>query len=137
VSCVLRAYGSAFDVDAFLAVSRLALAHVWRKGEPRFSASGGGELWDHSGITIDLSEAGWDELGQQVQDAAAFLNAHDADIRRLLSWAGVEFVFCDFGIRRKHGAPMQGAYFPPELTRLVGRLGIGLKLSVYAIAEEQ
>ena len=133
MSCVLRAAGADFEVDDFLAKSALSPCQVWHRGEPRTSDDH--ILRDTSGFNVDVSTADWDDVDGQIKDAIKFLRKHATEITRLASARGVEKIICDFGTRRRPELPMQGVYFPADLVRLAGELGVGLKASSYAMAE--
>ena len=63
MSCILRAYGTDFDVDLFLNSSHVVTASVIRKGSPRYPRSQPeGPKNKRSGIHIEASGAGFDEI---------------------------------------------------------------------------
>jgi hypothetical protein len=133
MSCVFRANGSNFLVDSFLEGSDLVPCAVYRKGEPRFSASKSQEKVNKSsGLQVDVSEADFDNLHGQIQDAISFMQKHKTELERLCKFPGVEGVSLDFGIARRD-VVAQYDYFPPELLYLAGRLGIGIELSQYPV----
>ena len=129
MSTVLRAYGDAFDVDAFLDGCSLPVCAVKRRGQPVFPGSQpDGRRHERSGVHVSVSDAGFDDFGQQVADAIAFLRVETKQILRLRECPGVEGVTLDFGIERRDAA-VQCDYLPPELVRLAGSLGLGIELS--------
>ena len=133
MSCVLRANGSDFLVDRFLEHSDLIPCVVYRKGEPRSPASKPkGKIHETSGLNIDVSEADFDNLEGQIQDAISFLKQHKKELERLRKFPGVEGLALDFGIA-KRDVIAQYDYFPPELLYLAGSLGIGIELSQYPV----
>jgi hypothetical protein len=97
---------------------------VYRKGEPK----GRGGVHKESGLNIVVSEAGGDDLKQQVEDALKFLEKNKTDVARLLSH--VEGASLDFGVWQRNEF---GQYFrfPPELLSVAGGLGLTIELSVY------
>lgn len=134
MSCVLRAYGARFLIDRFLKTSRLRPCEVWHKGESRLGGVRG-KPREHSGMNVDVSEAGWDQLDEQIADALRFLEKYGPDIRRLGSSRSVDFIFLDFGVRRREADLMQGAYLPSALVRRAGEMRVGIKVTAYAIQE--
>lgn len=80
-----------------------------------------------------MSDAPDTNLAAQVVDAVSFLRSHDAEIRRLIQFPGVEGVTLDFGIARRDVAA-QFDYLPPELIQLAGSLALGIELSQYQTA---
>lgn len=136
MSCVLRAIGPSFDVDAFLAESELRAETVFHRGAAKLPGSPDGAKWSASGFNLSVSEEGFDDLPVQVRDAARFLNQHEEELRRLGGFPGVEEVCLDFGIRRRDVA-MQTDVFPADLLWQAGALDIDLVVTHYEIAEEE
>ena len=134
MSAVLRAYGTAFDVDAFLAECDLPVCKAYRKGEPRFSSQPNGRRNEQSGVHVVASEAGFDEFDLQVADAVEFLTEEFEQVRRLCEWPGVESVSIDFGIRWRD-VFAQSDVLPRELVRLADALGLGIEVSHYPIED--
>jgi hypothetical protein len=126
MGCVLRAFGSSFEPDAFLKGSALSPSKVWRKGEPRVRP---GEVRRSSGVNIAVSDADMADLRQQARDAIAFLQKNKGELARLVSFPGVEGVGLDFGIAWKQDVVTQTDSLPPELVRLAGELGLGVEIS--------
>lgn len=136
MSAVLRAYGEAFDVDAFLAGCTLPVCAVKRRGEPVCPASQpNGRRHEQSGVHVPVSEADFGEFPRQVADAMAFLRAEAEQIRRLCEWPGVEGATLDFGVERRE-VTVQCDHLPAELVRLAGSLGLAIELSQYPVDGE-
>ena len=133
MSAVLRAYGEAFDVDAFLVGCTLPVCEVKRRGEPVLPASQpNGRRHERSGLHVPASNAGFDEFPRQVAEATEFLRANFDQVRRLVEWPGVEQITLDFGIERRE-ATVQCDVLPPELVRVAGSLGLAIELSQYPV----
>ena len=132
---VLRAVGPDFDVNAFLAGCTLTVCHEYRRGEPLDPAHPGGRLNRLSGVSIEVSDAGFDQFAEQVAEAVAFLGAEGVQIRRLVAWPGVGGVTLDFGLAWRD-VVAQTDHFPAELVRLAGELGLALELSHYPVSGE-
>jgi hypothetical protein len=131
---VLRAIGTLFDVDAFLADSALGAEARFRHGEPHASGLAGGARHAASGFNVVISEASVDDLPGQIRDALRFLTEQEDELRRLGSFPGLEEVCLDFAARRREG-PMQSDLFPAELLWRAGALDIDLMITHYAFAE--
>ncbi len=136
MSAVLRAAGREFDVEAFLASSTLKPCRVYRRGEPRFpGALSGDKRNDKSGMNIPVAVAEFADLPGQVAEARAFLQTEAKEIRRLVTFPGVEGVALDFGIERRDVA-IQCDRLPADLIRLAGSLGLEIELSQYPPKDE-
>lgn len=135
MSCVLRASGTDLDPEAFLAKSALRASAVYRKGEPRLGLARrpGAPEWLSSGFHVAVSEADFDDLPGQIEDALRFLAEHEEELRRLGRFEGVETVCLDFAIDRKAVA-IQSDVFDAELLWRAGALDIDLVVSHYAVS---
>jgi hypothetical protein len=134
MSAVLRAYGTRFDVDAFLVDCTLPVCTVNRRGEPVRSGQPNGCLCEQSGIHVSASNADFGEFPRQIEESIAFLRANAQQIRRLCEFPGIEGVTLDFGIARRD-VVAQYDHFPAELVRLAGSLGLAIELSQYPVKE--
>jgi hypothetical protein len=132
--CVLRVSGESFDAEKYLSLSGLTANRVFHAGEPRFTSKPDGKRNQSSGFSVDVSDAPWDSVRGQVEDAVAFLREHEPALTMLRSAPGVEDMRLDFAvdlrIDRVH-IMAQFDYFPPELVARAGALGLGLEISVY------
>jgi hypothetical protein len=134
VSCVLRAIGTAFDVDAYLKDSRFAAAAVFRRGEPRVPGQPDGPQRAASGINVVVSDANVNDLAAQVSDALRFLREYEDDLRHLASCPGMEEMCLDFSVQRRD-VIAQSDLFPAELLWHAGALDIDLVVTHYAMAQ--
>jgi hypothetical protein len=135
MSCVLRASGVDFDVDAFLATCELEPITIYRKGEPRFPASqpeGPRNL--RSGVNFEASGADFSELKLTMEEALTFVRDHQAFIAALREFPGVESLTVDFGAEI-HPPGWCSFNFGSELLLTLGTLGVSLELSVYPVEE--
>ena len=82
---------------------------------------------------MSVSDAGFESLEQQVQDAMRFLERHASEVQRLVTFPGVEDVTLDFGLQRRD-VPAQSDSFPARLVVLAGAVGVGITVSQYEIA---
>jgi hypothetical protein len=130
VACYLRAWGTQFDVDAFVAASPLSCDPVWRRGDRRRVVRNGvPPVHQDSGLTTLVSAA--EVLEAQVDDAVGFLRGYQAELRRLVSIPEVERVVLDFGVAWHPDSAAQFSRLPPELLALAGNLNVWLELSHY------
>ncbi len=123
--CVLRAHGTGFAVDDFLAQSSLTPCAVWHLGEKRFKR---GQACEDSGFNVLISEA--EVLPDQTNDAIKFLNDFSVELCQLQKSPGIEHLVLDFGICRRD-VMAQIDRFPAELIALAGAMGMGIALSQY------
>ena len=89
----------------------------------------------HSGAHYCVSEAEFNEFEKQKKDAIKYLNENEEKIESIQKLAGIESVFLDFGIEQRD-VFVQSDFFPPELIRLAGKLGLGIELSQYPISDD-
>jgi len=134
--CVLRVSGENLDIDALLAFTSLVPRHVVRKGQPRFERSK--HIAGYSGFNVSVSDASGTDVQSQVRDALAFLQMNREDIQRAVQFPGVEHARLDFGVhcRLSNGIAAQFDYYPPDLLRLAGELGLGIEISLYPVTAE-
>jgi len=131
MSCVLRACGKDFDVNAFTQSSLLEANSVWFRGEKRFPNSTTSEkVNESSGLRITTSDADFSQLELQIKETTAFLRSNESELRKLTAFPGIEVVTIDFGVEIK--PPGWASFtFAPALLALAGTIGISLCLSVY------
>jgi len=128
MSCVMRVGGS-FDVEALCRATSLPIIAKHRAGEPRRPGSAPSAL---SSVNVSVSDAAFDSLSNQVDDAMTFLEKRSEDVRRLVAFPGVRDVTLDFGVKRRDVAA-QSDSFPARLVSLAGVLGVGITFSQYEI----
>lgn len=129
MSCVLRARGTNFVVDNFLAGSTLTPIAVFRRGHPR-SGLPGSPILNASGFHAIASEADFSQLQVQIADAVGFLEQNKNELERLVGFPGVDVVLLDFGFEGRDVAA-QSERFPPRLLLLLGNLGLELEVTLY------
>ena len=138
--CVFRVTGKEFDADKYLTLSGLTAIRVFHAGEPRFKSQPEGKRNQVSGFNVGVSDASWEGVQAQVEDAIAFLKEHEDAITMLRSAAGVESMSLDFPVDLRIdrvNIMTQFDYFPPELVSCAGALGLGIEISVYPRDLEQ
>ncbi len=134
MSCMLRAAGKYFDVDAFLEKSHLTVTAVFRRGEAK-SSNNPHKINLQSSINFQVSNASFDNLKKQIKDAIKYLTANKAEIKRLMRFKGVEGAELDFA-SNKNDQFLQEVEWPPELITLASSLCLSIKLTLYSKARE-
>jgi hypothetical protein len=127
MSCILRASGVSFDVDAFVQSSPLEWVDLWHVGELKKGEGRG--RYDTSGAQIVVGEG--DDFNSLLADATAFLNAHSAELARLTSTAGVDGAVFDFGLTWNENYAARYAHFPAAIVKLAAAVNCSLELSFY------
>lgn len=127
--CILRAYGSCFIVNEFLAESNLDPCKEWNQGE-----YGHKKINETSGLCVFVSTGTGDALADQIRGAIKFLAKNHREIEQLCQYPGVESVFLDFSVFRRD-VVAEYIRFPAKLIQLAGGLGIGIELSQYQSVE--
>jgi hypothetical protein len=136
--CVLRATGSDFDVDTFVAASPLDVCAVHRKGDLRLRSQPNGPRREASGFNANVSAKEWSDLPGQVQDALQFLAENERELRRLRAFPGVDGLELDLPIEQRMGVTTvtQSDRLPANLLLAAGQLGIDIVVSIYPVSEE-
>jgi hypothetical protein len=80
---------------------------------------------EHGWAHFKVSEAGFRELGAQVEDTIEFLKRHKEDVARLMDLPSAQG-WLDFGVADGNG-PVRTDRLPPELVCLAGKAGIGIE----------
>jgi|SRR5947209_16119094 len=130
MACYFRAWGTDFDVDAFVKASSFGAEDIWRAGEARSSR------WprapthhDNSGFAVPIEKS--DELEVQVNAAISFLKRRRGAIEHLVKASGIEHIVWDFGLTWDPDSAAQFAGFPPVLLALAGNLNCWIEVSHY------
>ena len=126
--CVLRASGSGFDVDAFLADSPFKPTVIYKKGQRRRPASRGSHTVSGFNVVITNNE----EPAKQVTAATKFLRENRDELLRLKKARGLESVTIDFGCAQKEFLA-RTAHLPAELLSAAGAFGIDIDVSFYLV----
>ena len=136
MACYLRAWGTTFDVDAFLSLSPLSWDPVWRKGQKKQIVLNGHKAeHDDAGATTLVTDVG-ETLEAMAPGAIAFLVANDAEMHRLSSCPGIERVCLDFGVAWYEDMAAQYSRLPPELLRMAGSHACWIEISHYLTSRE-
>lgn len=133
--CVLRAQGKTFDAHNALALSGLTAIKVFHAGDPLLPLTKpDGKICEFSGFTVKVSNASWENVDKQAQDAIDFLKEREHNLTLLRSAPGLEYTALDFPVDLRIDGVYNFAqyeYFPQELVSRAGALSISIEISVY------
>lgn len=131
---MLRAGGAGFDADSYLADSPFKDAARYQRGDPRWPSFEGRHRT--SGFNLTVSGADMGDLGAQIDEAIAFLDQHEEELRRLGRFEGVEEIELDFAVEWRDLA-LHSDWFPPELLWRAGALDIALRVTHYLVRQQE
>jgi hypothetical protein len=123
-----------FDTEAYLADSPFKQATRYRRGEPQWPAFQ--QPSRTSGFNVTISEADMGDLATQIEEAIAFLDEHEDELRRLGRFEGVEEVEIDFAVEWRD-LSTQSDWFPPELLWRAGALDVALRVTHYLAQQRE
>jgi len=137
MKCVFRAYGEAFDVDAFLTHSRWRPQPIFHAGERRTPGSGGGRVHRYSGFHLGVpgSDTPGAVFAQQVEAVLTFLVRERAELERLSAFPGLELSVLDFGVPLREELAMLTVSFPLPLVQAAAKAHVALQATIYRTAE--
>jgi len=92
-----------------------------------------GKTYEADYLSYDVSQADFDNLPGQFEDAVSFLKQNETDVRALSG--GGEAVL-DFGYSPRNVA-IQVDRLPQELVRLAASLNVEIELSLYLFEPEE
>ena len=134
MSCVVRVAGDQLDIDALLALIKLPADAIRRKGQPRGIS---GRLHTTSGANFFVSDADFDEFGQQLKDATVFLDLHRVVLLTMVDYPGVESTVLDFGVSLSRNCFARSSRLPPSFIRAAAAIGIGVEISCYLCDDDE
>jgi hypothetical protein len=123
----VTAFGHEFDVDGYLATTRLTSAARFRRGSD--IGCGGENKFPKDGFTVELGDEGV-PLQEQFRVAQKFLEEHLADLYRLRGWPGFESANLGVCVTVGYDVSSFGIMVPAELVGLAGELGFRIGVSV-------
>lgn len=135
MSCILRISGENLDVDDFIFQSKVSPYTIYYKGAPEIKSKPEGQKNGRSGCHITVSKAHFTEFEKQVADAIKFLQEHRGKLYHIDITQGIEFATLDFGVEYNPEKFVQSKYFPKELIKLSGELGVDIEISIYQQTE--
>ncbi len=130
--CVLHFLGDALESSELARLAPVEPCAVFRKGEAR-SQRPAARPCKTSGVSLVVSEADFDQLGQQQNEAVEFLSRHREALARMRAFPGVEEACLDFGTEMRN-VIVQSDSFQPVLLGQLAQLQTQLVLSHYATA---
>lgn len=138
MSAVLRISGSDLDVDAALDVVDLEPCSVACRGKRKFPESDDYQTtFEQSCITYVVSDAGFDELPQQIADTICYLIQYGPTLERLLSTPGIDEACLCFGVAwADDDIAAQSETIPGSLIELAGHFRLSTTLTRYRICDE-
>lgn len=139
MSCMLRVSGETFAVDDFLkrhysCATENDGATVWHKGDQRASPAMPPLI--QSGFNLRISDAEFNDLKGQIDEAIEFLNEDEKLLQALRDEPGIDVRTLDFGIAFKEDVAAQFTRLPAELIYLAGRYNLAIEVSHYWVSDE-
>jgi len=134
--CNLVILGKDFDIDAFLAKTKLKGFFKKHRGELLFEKLPKGRKTQHSRIAIETSTADFDNLDKQIKDTIRYLKRNKEKLKYIKKVKDLELAVLDFGIKLKidgKNVVMQSERYPAELLKLAGDIGLDIETSIYPI----
>lgn len=129
--CVLRIWGQDLDAASLARATSLIAYRINQKGEAKSRT----RVFNVSAIHVDVSDAGFENLSAQVEDAIRFVTQNEAAIQQAVAFDHVQGACLDFGVDIADVA-IDTKTLPPELLRRCGALGVGIDISLYPSGEE-
>ncbi|MBK1833364.1 hypothetical protein [Roseibacillus ishigakijimensis] len=129
--CVLRIVSPSCSFRDRPELEMLPVVDICEKGDARFGKSR--RPASQFSVTVEVSNAEWDELPSQFDDACEFLQNYWEELRSLLDLVADGKGCLDFPCwsRLSEGVLMQSDVLPANLISLAGRLGLEIELSCY------
>ena len=130
MSSVLRIGGKELDITQLLRDVNITPFRTWRRGECRVPGNPTGKICTDSGLVYSVSSAEMDDFERQLKEATSFLTEHRAQLNKLVSYPGVEYVCLDFGIHLRRAYPHTDR-LPSTFLRAAAESGVSVELSHY------
>ena len=127
--CVLHFTGKSANVEELLCLSPIEPCNVYQKGVPK-SNRPAARVSQTSGISLVVSEADFDYIEKQQEEALEFLKMHHVALSTMRHTQGVEHGDLDFGISMRN-VIVQSDVFGYELLMEIASLNLDLVLSQY------
>ena len=128
--CVLHVRGKSFNIDDFLKNTSISPYKIWYKGKPMRRPD---KVYEDSGFSLDISKADWNNLENQILDAENFLKENFIELEHLCKLPYIDDIRFDFpySLRINETYFSQSEYFPPSFLKIIGKLNIGIEMSLY------
>jgi len=101
---------------------------ISRKGEPAFGKLKRLNKWSRIGFIV--SEAGFDQLDEQIKDTINYLKSNVDRFSFIKTEKNIQFAGVDFGVTNEFKW-VQEFSFPTELLEVCSKIGLSIKLSTY------
>lgn len=124
------AHGERFDPDAFLKTSALRPDRIWRRGDLRPCACVESRH-ETSGVEFTLGDGWAVPFHKQEEAAISYLHAHQAELRALGKFPGVETFILGFEYVCKLNEGVLGMCMGPSAHLMSQALDIGLRPTYY------
>ncbi len=118
MGCVLRIGGSKEAIRRFVERNLIAPAAVFDEA-----------------INISVSDAAFQDLPGQVQDAISFLERYGEQLYEVCQSFGIDSLCLDFGLAYTDDY-VQGFYFPADLLYGAGNYSIDIEVSLYPVSND-
>jgi hypothetical protein len=130
--CVLKIYSETKSFRGNPALDSLPVYSIYDKGDLRRKRTG--ELYENYRVSLDISDADWDEFPRQVEDAISFLTKHKMALSEILQSTDDADAYLDFPLwsRISEEIVNQNDHIPRELIVLAGELRIGIEMALYS-----
>ena len=129
--CVLHVTSESSSFKEFLEETKLPVYRSYEKGQvlPRRKR----KVSEYFGFSCTVSDKEWDDLDGQIEDAIEFFGKYETEIITLRQRHSVDDIRLDFPYECRHDdiISVQCDFLPPELLAMVGKLNVGIELSLY------
>ena len=105
------------SIDSLLESTTIEPDSVYRQGEPRFASSPNSELYESSGARYLVSNHDFHEFEAQKIDAIKYLFSNIYELKKIMSFPGVESGTLDFGIVLQTNPSVNRVHSPRWLNR--------------------
>lgn len=131
MSCGLSIIGVKLDIDTFVKKSQIDGFKKSYKGEPINAVNS--RVSKYSFVSIVTSDADFNDIIGQINDTLMFLEKYRENLKHIATTEGIDYATINFGVDStiSEDSLTQNFYFPIELVKICGELGIGIELSIY------
>lgn len=131
--CVLKFYSKTVSFKSITDFSEAPIYSIKEKGDWRNSRKK--EKLECYSLSLDASDAEWDEFPKMVQDVIEFLQKYNEDIRRIMALSNDVEGVLDFPVYSRLGGERevvnQNDNYPSELIMLAASNRLSIEHSIY------
>ncbi len=131
MSCYLSIIGKDLDVDAF--VERIGIKEFEKRFKGELISARRNKYSEHSSASVKISDAGFENFKQQIEEAEVFLNTYKDNLKCIVDTDGVEYANINFGVNELLEKSVQSFYFPISLITICAELKISIETTVYKL----